>query len=294
MLALLLLGRSAAAAELFFMDHDPFTNEYVGATGPLVLSGEIVPGDYDRLLSKIAEDENRFIGQNKLMLASEAGDVPETIKIAKLIKALYTEVVVGPLTGKCVGPCFLIYTAANLRGTDAEHLIGIDRPTIDDAELASGSPADAAEPAKAALQEDKVADLARAFMQENSVPGYLVDEMLKRSSSDVYWLTEHDEAALGTKSPAFAQFLLAKCAWDEKIEPEVYAGKRSIEDLKQMWTCRARFTVPAAHQALAAALKEKAAREANQAKLTASASPAASAKPAASHERSQPKPSADK
>ena len=105
------------------MDHDPFTNEYVGATGPLVLSGDIVPGDYDRLLSKIAEDEIRFIGQNKLMLASESGDVPEAIKIAKLLRALYSEVVVGPLTGKCVGPCFLIYTAANLDadGTAAAH-----------------------------------------------------------------------------------------------------------------------------------------------------------------------------
>ncbi len=269
MLALLLLGRSAAAAELFYMDHDPFTNEYVGATGPLVLSGDIVPGDYDRLLSKIAEDENRFIGQNKLMLASEGGDVPEAIKIAKLLRALYSEVVVGPLTGKCVGPCFLIYTAANLRGTDGERLIGIDRPTIDDAELASRSPAEADEPAKAALREDKVADQARAFMQDNAVPGYLIDEMMKHSSSDVYWLSEHDEIAIGARSPSFAQYLLAKCAWDDKIEPEVYAGKRSIEDLKQMWACRARLTVPAAHQALAAALKEKAARERSQPKPSA-------------------------
>ena len=50
--ALLLLSVPAPAAELFYMDHDAITGEYVGPVGPLVMSGEIIPGDYDRLLSK--------------------------------------------------------------------------------------------------------------------------------------------------------------------------------------------------------------------------------------------------
>ncbi len=48
----------------------------MGPVGPLVLSGEIIPGDYGRLLAKIAEDPNRFLSQNKLILASGQGNAP--------------------------------------------------------------------------------------------------------------------------------------------------------------------------------------------------------------------------
>jgi len=48
------------------MDHDPLSEEYVGPVGPLVLSGEITPGNFDRLLAKIAGNANRFVAQNKV------------------------------------------------------------------------------------------------------------------------------------------------------------------------------------------------------------------------------------
>jgi len=81
---LLLASMPCVGAELFYMDHDPFTNQYVGPTGPLVVSGEIIPGDYDRLLSRILDDEDRFLAQNKIILASDGGDVAEALKIAQL------------------------------------------------------------------------------------------------------------------------------------------------------------------------------------------------------------------
>jgi hypothetical protein len=254
---LLIVGTPALGADLFFLDHDPFTREYVGPTGPLVLSGEIAPGDYDRLLAKISEDQNRFLGQNKLILASDGGDVSEAINIAKLVRSLYTQVVVGPLTGKCAGPCFLIYTAANQRGTDGQRLLGMSRPYVDDAESAT------LPPAEVALRQDTLAMQVRAFLQENAVPADLVEEMLGRLPSDVYWLSESDEVTLGIMSPPFAQLLAAKCAWDDNIAREVYGGKRPLEDLKQMWACRDRLTQAAAQKALSAALKEKSVRDAN-------------------------------
>lgn len=64
-LASILFCTSSCGAELFYMDHDPFTDEYVGPVGPLVLSGEIMPGDYGRLLARIAGDEVRFLSLNK-------------------------------------------------------------------------------------------------------------------------------------------------------------------------------------------------------------------------------------
>src|ERR1700743_61505 len=106
----------ASAAELFYMDRDSFNNQYTGPVGPLVLSGEILPGDYDKLLARIAEDPDRFLERNKLFVASSDGNAAEAIKIAKLLQALYTEVIVAPLTGQCVGACFLIYATASARG----------------------------------------------------------------------------------------------------------------------------------------------------------------------------------
>ncbi len=128
LLAALIIVAPAPGAELFYMDHDPLSKEYVGPVGPLVLSGDVAPGDYDQLLARIAADANRFIAQNKLIVGSDGGDVSETLRIANLVKSLDTEVLVGPLTGRCIGTCFLIYAAAARRGTDGAHLVGIHRP----------------------------------------------------------------------------------------------------------------------------------------------------------------------
>ena len=251
--ALMLFSAPLSCAELFYLDHDPVTDQYLGPVGPLVISGEIMPGDYDRLVSKICEDEKRFLALNKLILASDGGDVTEAMKIAALVKSLFTGVVVGPLTGRCVSACFFIYAAAAQREADGERLIGINRPFIvdADADAASASRTDAASVENGAL------DRVRAFLQASEVPDYLVDEMFRHASDDAYWLSADDEKNLGYRSQAFQRYLWEKCAWDDGVEREVYAGKRPIDDLKQMLECRDRVTRHAAHQALILASKRK-------------------------------------
>jgi len=243
------------SAELFYMDHDPVTDQFVGPTGPLVLSGEIIPGDADRLLSKILDDENRFLAQNEILLASDGGDVAEALRIAKLVQSLYTRIVVMPLTGRCVSACFFIYAAATQREADGERLLGINRPYRVAAE---GSTSPTAE----GIAEGGALTPVRAFLQENAVPGYLVDEMLRRASDDAYWLSTDDEKNLGYRSPSFDRYLRAKCAWDDKIEREVYAGARPVDALKPMLKCRERVTQEAARKVLDAAAKEKLRRNA--------------------------------
>ena len=219
------------------MDHDPVTDRFVGPVGPLVFSGEIMPGDSDRLLSRIQDDENRFLTQNKIILASDGGDVAEALKIARLVKSLFTAVIVGPLTGRCVSACFFIFAAAAEREVDGERLLGINRPFFADSEAAA--------PAEALTQ-------LRAFLQENAVPNYLLEEMFRHASDDAYWLSADDEKNLGFRSSWFKQFLAAKCLWDDKIERDTYAGKRSIDDLKQMQKCRDQATQDAARKVLRA------------------------------------------
>jgi hypothetical protein len=242
---------SAAAAELFYLDRDPFNNQYTGPVGPLVLSGELVPGDYAKLLARIAEDPERFLERNKLYLASSDGDAAEAIKIAKLLRALYTEVIVGPLTGRCVGACFLIYAAASERGTDGDNLLGIHRVGLAESEWVSRPTSEAA------LIEDALQMPVRDFLTENEVPSELVDELFEHLPTEVYWLTEHDEEMLGVKSGAFQKFLTKNCAWDDALEKAVLRGER-LEEMRTLTACRIRVTLSAARKALAQALKESA------------------------------------
>jgi hypothetical protein len=253
--ALLLAGMPCLGAELFYLDHDPFTAEYVGAVGPLVISGEIVPGDYERLLSKIAGDEGRFLALNKIILASDGGDVAEAVKIGGLVKSLFAQVIVGPLTGRCVSACFFIYAAAVQREADGERLVGINRPFIADSDEPAAAPVQAPVPVPvpgrdAVLAESRALAQVRAFLRENAVPNYLVDEMFRRASDDAYWLSEDDEKNLGLRSPAFIRYLREKCAWDDNIERDTYAGSRPLEDLKRKLQCRDRVTRADAHAAL--------------------------------------------
>ena len=245
----LLAGAFARSAELYYLDRDAFNNEYVGPVGPLVLSGEITPGDYDRLLARIAEDDTRFLSQNKLILASNQGNAGEAMKIARLVKALYTQVVVGPLTGRCAGACFLIYAAAVERGTDGENLLGVSRPGLAESEWV-GRPT-----TEAALLEDSMQAPVRDFLVENEVPADLVEQVFQRPSTDVYWLSDNDETALGSKSPAFAKFLEKNCQWTQGLDKAVFRGERPFEDLKAFTDCRARMIRPEARKALALALK---------------------------------------
>jgi hypothetical protein len=248
--ALWLVSVPAFCAELFYMDHDPYTDRFVGPIGPLVFSGEIIPGDYDALLSKIMADPNRFLEQNKLILASDGGDVAEALKIAKLVKSLYTEVIVGPLTGRCVSACFFIYAAASQREADGERLIGINRPYLVASEARSTTTTTstttsvATAPANATPAESGALATVRAFLEDNAVPRYLLDEMFRHASDDAYWLSAEDLKNLGYRSPAYDRYLRDKCAWDDR---------KPVEDLKRMVTCRDRFTQGAARQALALA-----------------------------------------
>jgi hypothetical protein len=226
------------------MDHDPYTGQFVGPIGPLVVSGEIVPGDYERLLAKIRDDQNRFLSQNKIILASDGGDVAEALKIARLVRSLFTGIVVGPLTGRCASACFFIFVAAGQREADGEKLLGINRPFV----VAPGPAAAPPTPEAAAEGRDLIE--VREFLRDNAVPAYLVDEMFRRASDDAYWLSADDQKNLGYRSQWFNQYLRAKCAWDDRIERDVYAGKRPIDDLKPMLKCRDRVTQDAARQAL--------------------------------------------
>jgi hypothetical protein len=132
---------------------------------------------------------------------------------------------------------------------------------------------------------------ARDFLVENEVPGELVEEVFKRPSTDVYWLSEIEEAALGWKSPSFEKFLAKNCQWSDSLEKAVLRGERPFEDLKAAAECRARVTQAEASKALAQALKELSAP--GSAPAAAPASPPTGGKPHAKRVSASRKPPAE-
>ena len=190
---------------------------------------------------------------NKLILASDGGDVTEALKIANLIRSLFTEIIVERRAGRCVSACFLIYAAAHLRGTDGERLIGLNRPYFVDTGTLS--------PANPSAVEGDALSQVQSFLKDNEVPAYLIEEMFRHASNDAYWLSARDEANLGYKSSSFKKYLAENCAWSESMEQEVYARKRPLEELTQMLRCRARVTQTAAHKALAQAGSKSTSRQ---------------------------------
>lgn len=207
------------AAEIFYLDHDVLTLSYVGATGPLVLSGDIEPGDCARLLAKLRAETEHFLEQHKVIVAFTGGDVHEVLMIATLLKSLHATVNVDRLTGRCAGPCFLLFAGADERATDAADLVGVNRydPSIpgDDAEVAR-------------------------FFADNQVPSVLVEQWWRHTPEHVYWLTEADQVLLKPRSAEFTLYLKNRCAWDDTLERNAIAGRRPLGDLKALWTCRAR------------------------------------------------------
>ena len=99
-----------------------------------------------------------------------------------------------------------------------------------------------------AKTQNQVLKQAREYLQDNNVPAYLIEEMFRRSSNDVYWLSANDLAQLGYRSPWFDQYLVAKCNWKGKTPVDVESREAS-------W-CRLSFTIPAAHKALVQAFNE--------------------------------------
>jgi hypothetical protein len=215
--------RTAEAAELFYLDHDALTGRYVGPTGPLVISGDIDAGDEERLLAKIEEDVERFLSRNAVVVASTDGDVDEAIKIAGLLRALDSDVTVEAATGRCAGPCFLIYAAAAERASGGPLQLGFSTP---------------------------VPEAARAWLTRAELPRDLLDELARSPPGTMHWLTEAEEARVGGRSPAFARELAARCAWSDAAEREAIAGRRPFRELEPLWACRARVSREAARATL--------------------------------------------
>jgi hypothetical protein len=178
----------------------------------LVLAGEIVPGDYDRLL-EYATRNNVDLHILPITLATPGGDIAEALKIGQLLKSIYATVVVGPKTGPCASACFILFASAVNRSA-IPGLVGIHRPYLSKERFQALSPPQAEKLETGALLA------AEDYLHKLRVPSALVDTMFENASSEIHWLTAEELRALGARPAWYEEFLIARCNLDKDAETE--------------------------------------------------------------------------
>ena len=216
---ILLLATYANAAEFSFsrINSNSFTIE---------LNGIIKDGDDKLLLSAIKNDPYKFLLSSSIILSSLGGSVSEAIKIAEIIEMASFMTIVNE-GDTCASSCFLVLVAGQMRVMDGDILI--HRPYISADSYDSG---DLYETTKAhqTLMQD-----VRKFLAARAVPAYLIEYMMKKSSTEAYRLSIHDLIELGGTSPFFEEITIAKCGTSSQdlmnpsISPE---KKRCVQDIR--------------------------------------------------------------
>jgi hypothetical protein len=56
--------------------------------------------------------------------------------------------------------------------------------------------------------------VAREYLLRELVPQSLVEKMLQRSSTEIYWLTQDDTLELSGRAPWFDEMMIARCQYD--------------------------------------------------------------------------------
>lgn len=197
------------------------------------LTGQITSGDSERLRAVIRQPlpQGRFY--HSLLLESRGGSVPAAIDVAKVVRqAMLSTTTVrvpadamsrdratrdrsGPITSKCISACFLIWVAGAERYTHVwsdRSDIGLHRPYLDPAGYA-GSP-----DAIASMQQQLMRATSE-YLKDESVPQALIEKMLQRSSTQVYWLSPEDPDLTG-RAPWFEEMMIATCKLDPSYERE--------------------------------------------------------------------------
>ena len=205
------------------------------------LSGEIVPGDAERMA--VALSQSKF-DLRQLTVNSMGGNVREALRIAGLVRGTHLEVIVEK-NGFCVSSCFFIFLGGYFRlagwaSSDGElpppnkrreffGLVGIHRPYLKSNDGGS----------QAFESQEQIIRTIRQHLARINVPQYLVDEMMAHPSNDVYWLRLRDLEALGAYDAEIEEALIARCGYRRsgvKVDENW-----TIEKMEQLNKCSTKF-----------------------------------------------------
>ena len=205
-----------------------FSNDCPAATQPdvgcwIFLRGPIVEGDSDRLLRALKSKPKRGDIFRSLVLESPGGDVAEALKLVRLVRdaLLETRNVTVFETSKataytCASSCVLVLMAGveRLFSPINGGRLGLHRPSFS-TETYSGKLAssDLAE-----LQHQAMRNV-REFLLSEGMQQRLIEEMMNRSSREIYWVDFFKDWLEVRRSAAwFDELRISRCKFDPTAE----------------------------------------------------------------------------
>jgi hypothetical protein len=211
------------------------------------LKGKIEQGDAERLVNILRSTPNSSDIYRELILNSPGGDVLEALRLAEVVRKALLEtrnsrfsdfmgvtknITAGQMSKRdrdklkkamadvvfpCVSACFLVFMSGAKRSYLAfgDGRIGLHRPFLTSN---SYSQLDAA--AIAARQGDATQQVA-GFLSREGVPARFIDEMMRRSSKEVYWLSAADWNEFPGTAFWYEELLIARCNVDPTTEAQI-------------------------------------------------------------------------
>lgn len=191
----------------------------------LVLSGPLMPGDYEDLHSMIKRSPVDFLRSDMILLSSKGGSVDEAMSIAELVRNTSLIAAVDE-HGECSSACFLILAGSNIRVLGGP--VRIHRPYMPEASYSEQPTAEAQAKHEAGMHR------IRDYLVSRMVPSHIIDKMMSRASNESYTLSVYDVTTLGIMSPSFEEAAIAKCGYSTRKFLEASATQQETICLKEM------------------------------------------------------------
>jgi len=175
--------------------------------GILILEGQIVPRDYDKLRSFLSDRATFDKISHGVFLASPGGNVAEAMNIGRLIRSLRLSTEAPPggadlrrLGGNAIAPddlrdfrnygcasaCFLVFVSGIYRNENGAGRLGVHRPFR--AGSGSKTPAAGDDP----IVDGAVRAAIKNYLSEMDAPPKYADLMFAVPSARVRWITQHE------------------------------------------------------------------------------------------------------
>ncbi|MDP1954608.1 MAG: hypothetical protein Q8K71_09030 [Polaromonas sp.] len=211
LLPLLMLAPLAQALD--FRYTNPFPDgPLAGVARGLTISGDLVPGDTDKLIDLIRrKPADAWFALGRVELEISGGDPGEALRLADTLAELYPHMVAS---SDCAGACAITWLSGAWRMLP-EGRIGLQKPLA--AQQAS----------------DVQADRLRNYLFKQGLPPPSYERWQAARNNSVYWLTGPEINSTGTWPPYYFEKLTARC-------PKLDASDESFHALRR---CAARLVI---------------------------------------------------
>ena len=188
----LLLAALAASVALCVVSAQAATFKTIAKGRALVMTGEIVPGDMERLAKAGYAAEARFAnGQpvvERIFLNSPGGSVKAGLELAAFIREWGIDTVVGE-TDVCASMCAVVFAAGMHKAVFPTSKLGVHAISTFTDEDGDGS-------LDENLGEDgsslALTTVVARVMADYGVPGNIITKMMTTLQPDTYWVTAAD------------------------------------------------------------------------------------------------------